>query len=106
MIYLPVMPIKKRIYPLYQLPPLLAIKVMTEINGLSGQSGANVQLIINVEKDLEVENVFVTDLSGYPLRLAMNLVRRNLKNASVPMEIVRRMLMYLITLLGFKLERK
>ena len=39
---------------------------MTEINGLSGQSGANVRLIINVEKDLEVENVFVTDLSGYP----------------------------------------
>ena len=59
-----------------------------------------------MEKDLEAENVFVTDLLGYPLRLAMNLARLNLKNASVPTEIVQRMLMYQITLLGFKLERK
>ena len=59
-----------------------------------------------MEKDLEAGNVFVTDLLGYPLRLAMNLARLNLKNASVPTEIVRRMLMYQITLLGFKLERK
>ena len=79
---------------------------MTEINGVNGQSGANVRLIINVEKDLEAENVFVTDLLGYPLRLAMNLVRLNSKNASVPMETVQRMLMFQITLLGFKLERK
>ena len=79
---------------------------MTEINGVNGQSGANVRLIINVEKDSEAENVFVTDLLGYPLRLAMNLVRLNSKNASVPMETVQRMLMFQITLLGFKLERK
>ena len=75
---------------------------MTEINGVSGLSGANVRLIINVEKDSEAENVFVTDLSGCPLRLAMSLVRLNLKSALVPMEIVQRMLMYQITLLGFK----
>ena len=79
---------------------------MTEINGVSGQIGANVRLIINVEKDSEAENVVVTDLLVYLLRLAMSLARLNLKNASVPMEIVRRMLMYQITLLGFKLERK
>ena len=79
---------------------------MTEINGVNGQSGANVRLIINVEKDSEAESVFVTDLLGYPLRLAMNLVRLNSKNASVPMETVQRMLMFQITLLGFKLERK
>ena len=79
---------------------------MTEINGVSGQIGANVRLIINVEKDSEAENVVVTDLLVYLLRLAMSLARLNLKNASVPMEIARRMLMYQITLLGFKLERK
>ena len=79
---------------------------MTEINGVSGQIGANVRLLINVEKDSEAENVCVTDLLGYLLRLAMSLARLNLKNASVPMEIVLRMLMYQITLLGFKLERK